>query len=155
LINQNNPGVNSFNIIYIAIQNYFRKANKRKVENPNSAKHFEEKKPKTNETYMDAFSSNTRLKQEESQVEFKSHSFTPSGDHFLNTFKVICPWSQTNVRDFSHSFFCHEKLSIKYGKNKLYFIASLPIFRNYGHSAVTTDIWYVYNTEMQFSGICL
>jgi hypothetical protein len=38
---------------------------------------------------MDAFNSNTRLKQEESQVEIKSHSFTPSGDHFLNTFKVI------------------------------------------------------------------
>jgi hypothetical protein len=83
LINQNNPGVNSFNIIYSAIQNYFRKANKRKVENANSAKHFEEKRPKTNATYMDAFNSNTRLKQEESQVEIKSHSFTPSGDHFL------------------------------------------------------------------------
>jgi hypothetical protein len=37
-------------------------------------------------------------------------------------------------------------------KNELNFIASRPIVCNYGHFAVTMDIWYVYNTELRIYG---
>jgi hypothetical protein len=37
-------------------------------------------------------------------------------------------------------------------KNKLNFIGSRQNVRNYGHLAVTTDIWCVYNTDMRIYG---
>jgi hypothetical protein len=61
----------------------FRQANKRKGEDLAFAQHFEEKKLKTTETSMDAINSSNRLKQEQSHVEIKPPSFTPSGEHFF------------------------------------------------------------------------
>ncbi len=75
---------------YFCISKFiFRKENKIKGEDSAFAQLFEEKRPKTTETSKEANNSSTRLKQEQSQVEIKPHSFTPSGEQFIIRRKIV------------------------------------------------------------------